>query len=148
MVKEVWYKTIIITPWKFNSSPLKFYHPKRKGSSSNISNYHFSGVHSLLNFGGLIVNKVYLKDFFLLSGSKSWIVCHRMSLIRSWRFQLFLGSHCDFLSNRIHEKTGIFNRHGWLIVMVKWRFSYTSFSWTHLAVLDPEKKVWTAYFPY
>ena len=27
-----------------------------------------------------------------------------MSLIRSWRFQLFLGSHCDFLSNRIHEK--------------------------------------------
>ena len=29
------------TPWKFNSSPLKIYHPKRRGSSSN---HHFSGA--------------------------------------------------------------------------------------------------------
>ena len=40
----------IITPWKFNSSPLKISHPKRKGSSSN---HDFSGVNSLLNFGGV-----------------------------------------------------------------------------------------------
>ena len=36
------------TPWKFNSSPLKISHPKRKGSSSN---HHFSGA--MLNFGGV-----------------------------------------------------------------------------------------------
>ena len=29
-----------VTPWKFNSSPLKISHPERKGSSSN---HHFSG---------------------------------------------------------------------------------------------------------
>ena len=31
------------TRWKFNSSPLKNYHPKRKGLSSN---HHFSGASS------------------------------------------------------------------------------------------------------
>ena len=36
------------TPWKFNSSPLKIYQPKRKGSSSN---HHFSGA--MLNFWGV-----------------------------------------------------------------------------------------------
>ena len=35
------------TPWKFNSSPLKISHPKRKGPSSN---HHFSGA--MLNSGG------------------------------------------------------------------------------------------------
>ena len=37
-----------VTPWKFISSPLKIYHPKRKGSSSN---HHFSGA--MLNFWGV-----------------------------------------------------------------------------------------------
>ncbi len=40
------------TPWKFNSSPLKINHPKRKGSSSN---HHFSGAK--LNFGGVTIQK-------------------------------------------------------------------------------------------
>ena len=37
-----------IPPWKFNSSSLNIYHPKRKGWSSN---HHFSGAMS--NFGGV-----------------------------------------------------------------------------------------------
>ena len=41
-----------ITPWKFNSSPLKIYHPKRKGSSSN---HHFSWA--MLNFWGFSHSK-------------------------------------------------------------------------------------------
>ena len=38
----------VLTAWKFNSSPLKSYIPKRKGS---FSNHHFSGA--MLNFGGV-----------------------------------------------------------------------------------------------
>ena len=37
------------SPWKFNSSPLKIYHPKRRGSSSN---HHFSGT--MFNFGRVL----------------------------------------------------------------------------------------------
>ena len=37
------------TPWKFNSSPLKIYHPKRKGLYSN--HHFFRG--ELLNFEGV-----------------------------------------------------------------------------------------------
>ena len=36
-------------PWKFNSLPLKIYHPKRKGSSLH---HHFSrAIYHMLNFG-------------------------------------------------------------------------------------------------
>ena len=49
LYREVWVPSAIqVTPWKFNSSPLKIYHPKRKGSSSN---HHFSGA--MLNFWGV-----------------------------------------------------------------------------------------------
>ena len=37
------------TPWKFKSSPMKIYHPKRKGLSSD---HDFSG--GMLNLGGVI----------------------------------------------------------------------------------------------
>ena len=38
-------------PWKLNSSPLKMYHPKRKGSS--LPTHHFSEENSLSNFRGV-----------------------------------------------------------------------------------------------
>ena len=51
------------TPWKFNNSPLKMYHPKRKAFSSN---HHSSGA--ILNFR-VVINLMVMLNVTLLSES-------------------------------------------------------------------------------
>ena len=111
---------MFVTPWKFNSSPLKIYHPKRNGSSSN---HHFSGV--MLNFGG-VFRLLCLSLFRVFSSSPSEYV--PFWGVRNIGFRLFALYH---------------------YLPFKLQTSLNGFFWVELqdpskklVLLEPRKKTW------
>ena len=106
-------------PWKLNTSPLKIYHPKRKGSS--LPTHHFSEENSLSNFRGL-------------SDEKKCCGVTR-SRVKTWSF-LFCASLCSLYSTshnkRKHYYPAISNRkarkagRSWLLALKNIRDIFSS----------------------
>ena len=100
-----------VTLPKFNSSPLKIGHPKRKGLSSN---HHSPGA--MLNFGGCIIEKPKCRSIY-----HTWMVwdCCFCGFFSTWKFLNLLHALTNYLLPDwiiwVFPKIGV-PQNGWFIM--------------------------------